>query len=305
MRDHFIKKLSELVETDDKVLLITGDLGFGVFDKYREKFPEKFINAGIAEQNMAGLATGMALEGFKVFIYSIGNFSTLRCLEQIRNDACYHNACVNVVSIGGGFSYGQLGMSHHATEDLSILRSFPMDVFVPSNFNEVEQITEYMANNPGTKYLRLDKDTGPQDQAKIEIGKPRQVSEGDDLTFVVSGGIYKECVAASEKLKEKGLNARIILVHSLNSPDTGLIERAARETKGVITVEENTVRGGLGGYIAENLLENGIVPGFFKRIGLREGFSSVVGSQTYLRKHYKMDADYITKCSLELLGKVL
>ncbi|OVE80839.1 hypothetical protein BVY04_04775 [bacterium M21] len=125
MRDHFIEKLSELTGADKGIFLLTGDLGFAVFDDYRKRFPENFINVGIAEQNMTGLAAGMALEGKVVFTYSIANFSTLRCLEQIRNDASYHDANVKVVSIGGGFSYGPLGISHHATEDLAILRAIP------------------------------------------------------------------------------------------------------------------------------------------------------------------------------------
>ena len=123
MRDVFIQRLSHLAETNDDVFLITGDLGFGVLEDFENKFPNQFLNVGVSEQNMTGVATGMALDGYKVFTYSIANFTTLRCLEQIRNDACYHDVNVNVVSIGGGFGYGSLGMSHHATEDLSIMRT--------------------------------------------------------------------------------------------------------------------------------------------------------------------------------------
>ena len=125
MREHFIRRLYDLAGENPRITLVTGDLGFGVFNEFRDSFPSQFINAGVAEQNMTGLATGLALEGRIVFTYSIGNFPTLRCLEQIRNDACYHMANVKVVSIGGGFSYGALGVSHHATEDLAIMRSLP------------------------------------------------------------------------------------------------------------------------------------------------------------------------------------
>ncbi len=125
MRDIFINTLISLVEKNPEIVLITGDLGFGVLNDFIDKYPENFINAGVAEQNMTGLAAGMALEERVVFTYSIGNFPTLRCLEQIRNDICYHNLNVNIISIGGGFSYGSLGVSHHATEDLAILRSLP------------------------------------------------------------------------------------------------------------------------------------------------------------------------------------
>ena len=134
MRDIFIAELSKLAEENSDIILITGDLGFGVLDNFAECFPDQYLNIGVAEQNMTGVATGLALEGYKVFTYSIANFTTLRCLEQIRNDACYHDANVNVVSIGGGFGYGSLGMSHHATEDLSIMRAIPgLDVIAPSN----------------------------------------------------------------------------------------------------------------------------------------------------------------------------
>ncbi|MCG8432451.1 MAG: transketolase, partial [Gammaproteobacteria bacterium] len=122
MRDCFIERLSQMAEKDPRIMLITGDLGFCVLDEYRERFPRQFINAGVAEQNMAGLATGLALEGYVVYTYSIANFVFMRCLEQIRNDASYHDCNVNVVCIGGGFSYGALGISHHATEDLAIMR---------------------------------------------------------------------------------------------------------------------------------------------------------------------------------------
>ena len=134
MRDAFVERLSELAAEDPRICLITGDLGFGVLDDFARHFPDQYINAGVAEQNMTAIAAGMALEGHVVFTYSIGNFPTLRCLEQIRNDVCYHNANVTIVAIGGGFSYGVLGMSHHATEDIAIMRALPeMTVVVTSN----------------------------------------------------------------------------------------------------------------------------------------------------------------------------
>ena len=134
MRDAFIRQLLTLARSDPRIVLLTGDLGFAVFDEYIRTLPAQFVNVGVAEQNMAAIATGMALEGHVAFTYSIGNFATLRCLEQLRNDACYHQANVKAVSIGGGFSYGNLGFSHHATEDLAILRALPgMTVVAPAD----------------------------------------------------------------------------------------------------------------------------------------------------------------------------
>lgn len=139
MRNHLIDKITKIAEKDKKIMLITADLGFSVVEKFRDKFPDRYINVGIAEQNMAAVAAGIALEGNTVFIYSIGNFPTLRCIEQIRNDICYHNANVKILAVGSGFAYGTLGMTHHATEDLAIMRTLPnMRVFTPCDFVNAE-----------------------------------------------------------------------------------------------------------------------------------------------------------------------
>src|SRR4029077_18355013 len=153
-----------------------GDLGFAVLDEYRQRFPRQFINAGVAEQNMTLVATGMAMEAHVVSTYSIGNFTTLRCLEMIRNDAAYHDANVKVVSVGGGFSYGPLGISHHATEDLAIMRALPgVTVVSPTSLWEVAEATKVITRTPGTCFLRLDKDKGPDGPTDepFELGRPR------------------------------------------------------------------------------------------------------------------------------------
>ena len=182
MRDHFIKRLHELAARDPRIVLITGDLGFGVFNKFREERGHQFINAGVSEQHMTMLATGMAMEGRVTFTYSIGNFPTLRCLEMIRNDAAYHDANVKVVCIGGGFSYGALGISHHATEDLAIMRSLPeVTVVSPCGLWETMEATEAIVNTLGTCYLRLDKSVGddaPRDGEKFELDRLRTLRQG-------------------------------------------------------------------------------------------------------------------------------
>lgn len=205
-------------------MLITGDLGFGVLDEFRKRFPKQFINAGVAEQNMTGIATGLALEGHIVFTYSIANFPTLRCLEQIRNDACYHDANVKIVAIGGGFSYGSLGISHHATEDLAIMRALPnIAVMSPCGFWETVKATEAIVKHPGTCYLRLDKsagnDTPIKDGEKFRLGKARILQEGSDCTIIVTGGILGEVWKANEFLKKEGISARILSMHTLKPLD--------------------------------------------------------------------------------------
>jgi transketolase len=296
MRDRFIQTLSGLAERDPRIMLITGDLGFAVFDEYRRRFPRQFINAGVAEQNMTLVATGMALEGHIVFTYSIGNFPTLRCLEMIRNDAAYHGANVKVVSIGGGFSYGALGISHHATEDLAILRSLPGVTSVsPTSLWEVTQATEAITRLPGTCFLRLDKDVGPDsvDTEPFVLGAPRRLRHGTDVAFFTTGGILSEVVKAADALACEGISASIYSVHSLNPVIAEPFVAASRGHRAIVTVEEHTIHGGLGGLVLETLGDAGAFPSRFLRIGLDGCFSSVVGSQPYLRTHYRMDAPAI------------
>ena len=306
MRDHFINKLSELINEFPQIVLITGDLGFGVLDKYKNSFPDNFINAGVAEQNMTGIATGMALEGKIVFTYSIANFSTLRCLEQIRNDACYHGVNVNIVSIGGGFSYGALGISHHATEDLTIMRSLPeITVVSPSTFWEVEMATRAIVENDKVCYLRIDKSAGRDKdfplKEKFVLGKSRMLTDGEACTIFVTGGILEEVWDAHDKLYELGYKIRIVSVHTLKPFDANAVIKASIETGGIVSVEENTIDGGLGSIICEILLDNNIMPKNFLRLGLKSGFSSIVGSQKYLRRCYNIDSASIISKILEML----
>lgn len=294
MRDAFIATLTGLARNDPRVVLVTGDLGFGVLTKFAEELPSQYVNAGVAEQNMTAIAAGMALSGWKAYTYSIANFTTLRCLEQLRNDVCYHDAPVTVVSVGGGFSYGQLGMSHFATEDLAILRAIPnMRVVAPSETWETEDLTAELAAAPGPTYLRLDKGQGGVARRTGEVatlGKARLVREGSDVTLISIGAIVRECIAAADTLAEKGLQVRILSMSSLKPFDADAVLSAARETGGIVTIEEHTVLGGLGGTVAETLLEGGVHPGFFRRIGLADEYPTVVGDQNYLRSVYGMDA---------------
>jgi transketolase len=308
MRNAFVNELSELAALDPRIMLITGDLGFGVFDEYARRYPAQFLNAGVAEQNMTGLATGLALEGRVVFTYSIANFPTLRCLEQIRNDAAYHDANVKVVSIGGGFSYGQLGISHHATEDLAILRCLPgLTVVSPGDEWEVRQATRTLVATTGTCYLRLDKAKAPPTHKPDEvfrIGHSRQLREGRDVTIAVTGGILEVALEAAQELaKVHGIESRVLSVHTIKPLDTEALVAAARETGGLVTLEEHTVEGGLGGAVAETLLELGIIPRFFRRMGLRAGFSAAVGDQKYLRKTYGLDKASVVATTLNALRR--
>lgn len=305
MRDAFVAGLLKEAVKNPNVLLVTGDLGFGVLNEFRAQVPNQFINAGVAEQNMTGIATGLALNGKIVFTYSIGNFPTLRCLEQIRNDAAYHDANVKVVSVGGGFTYGSLGMSHHATEDLSIMRALPITVVAPGDDYEAEQAAAAIIRQPGTCYVRVERaGAAPSPEGgEFEIGKARQIRQGTDLTLIACGGILVEAIEAAKQLSENGIQSRVLSMHTLRPLDEDSILRAAIETGGIITLEENTIKGGLGGAVAETCLANGVIPGFFRMVGLRGGFASQVGSQSYLKHAYGMDASYVVKLAVAALSK--
>jgi transketolase len=304
MRNAFVAALTKIAEHDKDLILLTGDLGYGVFEDFEARFTNQYFNVGVAEQNMTGLATGLSLEGKKVVTYSIGNFPTLRCLEQIRNDACYHDANITIVASGGGFSYGSLGMSHHATEDLSILRSLPnISVVAPCTTKEAGEAITAMIHNGGVGYLRLDK-TSAEDsfiKSPFVIGKSRRYYEGKDITLIATGGILREVNVATIELKKIGVNPRVIGMHSIKPIDTNEIIDAAINTGGIVTVEEHNKDGGLGSAISEVCMDNFVHPKKFLRISLNNIYSSIVGSQQYLRSQYEMDSKAIIKKVLDLL----
>lgn len=303
MRDAFVRSLSELAEQNDRIVLITGDLGFGVLDDFARRFPKQFINAGVAEQNMTALACGMALEGYQVYTYSIGNFPTLRCLEQIRNDVCYHEADVKIVSIGGGFSYGQLGMSHFATEDIAIMRALPnMTVVVPSDPWEAAELTRQIAAIPGPTYLRLDKSAAGLPEGPVQLGRSRSVRAGTDVLLVAIGGIVEEAMAAADILSAEGISAGVQVVGTVKPLDPALVA-AVGNAAAVVVIEEHTVMGGLAGALAEACLSAGESPPKFLRVGLPDIYPTIVGDQKYLRNAYEMDAAAIAVKTRGLLAK--
>lgn len=290
-----MQTLEGLAEADPNLMLVTGDLGFGVLTRFSERFPRQFINAGVAEQNMTGLAVGMALEGKTVFTYSIGNFPTLRCLEQIRNDACYHNANVKIVCIGGGFTYGSLGISHHATEDLTILRALPnITVIAPGDPVETAAATKAVYETPGTCYLRLGRGGEPRVHAgsiDFQVGRAIHLFEGQDVAILSTGGILKVACTAREKLENSGLRVGLFSVHTVKPIDRELVIKLAGTVRLIVTLEEHTVIGGLGGAVAEIMAQMSGPKANLEIIGLADCFSSVVGDQEYLRSVYGLTAD--------------
>ena len=296
MRDAFIEELTLLAELDPDIILITGDLGFGIFDDFSRRFPNQFLNVGVAEQNLMMVSAGMALEGKKVYAYSIGNFPTQRCLEQIRNDICYHDLNVTIIGMGGGFSYGQLGMSHHATEDISIIRALPnILVLAPTSSFEVRETIKSLYKLEGPAYLRLDKSQYSDISKSLgfNFGNANTLREGASASLICAGGIMEEVIKAADELSVEGIQCRVISMHTIKPIDEKAIKLASEETGGIISIEENTIIGGLGSAIAECCLESDYHPGFFKRIGLKDCYSSIVGDQKFLRNYYEMDSESI------------
>lgn len=299
MRDTFVKTLVDLAKEDKNIELATGDLGFGVLKPFWETVPDQFTNAGIAEQNMTTVAAGMALEGKTVFTYSIGNFPTLRCLEQIRNDCAYHNANVKVVCIGGGFVYGSLGMSHQATEDLAILRALPdVVVMAPADLVEAEECTKALAAYPGTAYLRLGRGGEKRIHDHIEnfqIGKAIKVKSGEKIAIFSTGAIFEEVNAAYDILVSKGYSPAVYTFPTVKPIDKEVIEDCAKEFEVIVTCEEHNIVGGFGSAVAEVMAEMQAKKAYLLRIGLNDEYSVKVGNQEYLREQYGMDSKAIAR----------
>ncbi len=304
MRDTFVKTLIELAKQDKNIELVTGDLGFGVLKPYWEALPDQFTNAGIAEQNMTTVAAGMALTGKNVFTYSIGNFPTLRCLEQIRNDCAYHNANVKIVCVGGGFVYGALGMSHHATEDIAILRALPdVVVLAPGDLLEAEEATKAMAKHTGTCYLRLGRGGEKRIHEKIEnfeIGKAIRVKNGTKVAIFSTGAIFEEVAGAVEILKTHKIDPAVYTFPTVKPLDIDVINTVAKDFDLIVTIEEQNIVGGFGSAVAEVLAEQ-TTKAKLLRIGLNDTYSTIVGSQKYLRSQFGIDSVGIAEKTLKAL----
>lgn len=294
MRAVFNKTLLDIAKKDKRIHMVLADIGFGEIEPFRDTFPERYYNVGVAEQNMTGVACGIAMEGNIAVTYSIANFPTLRCLEQIRNDVCYHNANVKIVIIGGGVSYGALGMSHHSTEDIAIMRALPnMIVEVPCDNYEAIAATHAMIEHDGPFYYRCgykgEKDihSSPID---FKLGKAITVKEGSDVTLMFAGPIGAEVVKAAEELEKQGINCRVVSMHTIKPIDKDMIIDCAKNTGGIITVEEHNLMGGLGSAVSEVLCDANFYPKKFKRLAFPDINVCKIGGQAWIRDQYGLQA---------------
>lgn len=295
MRTNFINQLIEEARHNDKIFLLVGDLGYHVIEPFAEEFPDRFLNVGIAEQNMAGIAAGLAMTGYNVYFYSIGNFPTIRCLEQIRNDIAYHQANVKVVSVGAGYAYGSLGATHQATEEIGALRVLPnMVVATPGDPLEARAITKISASYDGPMYIRLgkagEKTVHSEDSINLKIGDICSVitREGNQTAVFACGNILD---AALHQINEENLNYDLYsvpFVKPINKEQ--LIKIVKTHPAGLITIEEHQKSCGMGSAIVEilnDLYYEGNIEVYpkVKRIAIPDEFADVVGTQVFLREH--------------------
>ena len=295
MRTSFINQLLEEAKTNKKIFLVIGDLGYHVVEPFMEAIPERFLNAGIAEQNMAGVAAGLAMTGYNVYIYSIGNFPTLRCLEQIRNDIAYHKANVKIVSVGAGYAYGSLGATHQPTEEIGALRAIPnMIVATPGDPVEARAIAKFSAEYDGPMYIRL----GKAGEKVAHIEESLTVKSGDILPVQLNAGNKKAVLAcgnimaaAKVQIEEKALPYDLYSVPFVKPINKGQLKAIVEShPEGLITIEEHQASTGMGSAIVEqvnDLFASGQLKSYpvLKRVAIPDEFASVVGTQAYLREY--------------------
>jgi transketolase len=288
MRTAFIEALIASARTHPDIFLVVGDLGFSVVEPFAREFPDRFLNAGIAEQNMMGLAAGLASEGYHVFTYSIANFPTLRCIEQFRNDVCYHNFPVTIVAVGAGLAYGNLGYSHHAVQDIACLRGMPnIQLMSPCDPGETKAALRRLVSNPGPSYLRLGKAGEPELRVYGSFGRGPILVAGSAQSrqaVVATGSILSEALRAATSLEDVAVYSLPVLAPVIGSDLEALWQHGR-----IITVEEHVRQGGLGELISG-----------YRPVGVRQSIlsinsdlSGIVGSQQFLRQAHNIDYEAI------------
>lgn len=307
MRNSFIKTLMAQAQQDDRIFLLCGDLGYSVLEPFAETFPDRFLNVGIAEQNMVGLATGLSMEGYTPFCYSIGNFPTLRAMEQIRYDVAYHEANVKIIAVGGGYAYGPLSTSHHTTEELGMLRTIPgMVVTAPGDPSEVDAMTAFIARHQGPCYMRLNKAGETRLHAQppaLTLGAivPVRTSANATAAVLATGDMVGY---AARFLAERAPHLPPVDLYSVpfvNPIDTAHLAAVAQRYRHVATLEEHQANGGMGSAILErlhDLLDDGTLQQLpaVKRIAIPNAFISVAGSQDFLRDKMGLTLDSWVTC---------
>ncbi|MFH1037007.1 MAG: transketolase C-terminal domain-containing protein, partial [Patescibacteria group bacterium] len=299
----FFETLEKIAKEDRSVFLLSCDLGVKFLQNFQNIDPGRFVNMGIAESNMIGVAAGMSMSGKNVYCYSIIPFLIMRTFEQIRIDLCYNYLNVKLLGAGGGLVYGMEGMTHHAVEDIAIMRALPnMTVVAPGDVRESEALAKASVSFPGPLYIRFGRDANPVihgDDFKFEIGKGIIVNEGENVCLIVTGTMLYTAKIVSDSLRGKGINPTLISMHTIKPIDEQLIRECAKKYDFIFTLEEHSILGGLGGAVAEVLAESKY-GGNFKRIGIPDKYSYPdIGGWDYLCKKLGIDSGSITQLILK------
>lgn len=296
MRNTFINTIFKIAQKDKRVMLLAADIGYSVLEEFIEKLPKQYLNTGIAEQNTTGVAAGMAIEGRIPLIYSIIPFVTMRNFEQIRNDICYQNLNVKIIGIGAGFSYGPYAHTHHALEDIGILRNLPNLVIVaPGDPLEAEEAASAILKHKGPVYVRLGKKGEPNIHKKkptFAIGKGIIIEEGYDLTLIATSNMLQRASEVVNELKKIKITTRLISMHTIKPLDKELVLDCAKKTKVLFTLEEHSVIGGLGSAVAEIIAESERKVKF-RRFAVPDRFTKAIGYQDFMREQNDLSKEQL------------
>lgn len=298
MRNAFADELMSVAERDPRVVFLSGDIGNRLFDKFKARYPDRFYNCGVAEQNMMGMAAGLAMCGLRPIAYTITPFTTTRCLEQIRVDVCYHHVPVIIAGVGAGLCYAELGATHHACEDIAFLRMLPgMTVVCPGDPWEARVALDQAVQHPGPVYMRMGKKGEPNVHTvrpDLQLGKAITLSPGKDVALLSTGTPLPTTVEVGRMLKARDINARVVSFHTVKPLDESLLAEVFAECRVVATIEEHSVLGGLGGSVAEWLADRAPQRARLLRIGTADEFLHEAADEDYARRHFGLDAESVT-----------
>lgn len=306
MRDAFIRALVSQAERDPRVVLLTGDLGFAALEPFSDRFPDRFFNVGVAEQNMVGLATGLASRGLMPFAYSIATFASMRPFEFIRNGPVLHQLPVRVVGVGGGVDYGHNGPTHYALEDVALMRSQPgMTVLAPADDAQTEAVVDALAGVSGPAYLRLQRrgPAVPGLDGRFELGRTAAIGDGADALLVTYGGVSGEAVAAARLLEDAGVGTTVAVTASISPPPLEDLEPLISRSAITLAVEEHFPNGGIGSLLAELIAERGLGTRLV-RVAVQRLPVGESGSAGYMRERLGLSASRIARSARDALDRV-
>lgn len=298
--------LMGLAKDDENIYVLTSDSrGSASMTNFANEYPKQFVEVGIAEQNLVGIAAGLATTGKKCFAASPACFLTMRSIEQVKVDVAYSNTNVKLIGISGGVSYGALGMSHHSLQDIAVMRAIPnIDIFLPADRFETEKLVRELVKYDKPAYIRIGRnpvdDVYESTDFNFQIGKANVMREGKDITIIATGETVKPAIEASDELKELGIKCRVLNMHTIKPLDEEAIIKAAKETGNIITVEEHSIYGGLGAAVSEVVVQNAPVP--MKIVGIKDE-AAITGTSKEIFNYYGLSKENLVKLAKELIGK--